>query len=96
MRILLITETVPYPLDSGGRIKTWHTLEALGREHEVHLHAFVRSGSSVMPRLARCPVSALPSPSISFPAASRERPCTWRAASRVAFRSQSFVTIRRA
>jgi polysaccharide biosynthesis protein PslH len=43
MRILLITETVPYPLDSGGRIKTWHTLEALGREHEVHLHAFVRS-----------------------------------------------------
>jgi glycosyltransferase involved in cell wall biosynthesis len=43
MRILLITETVPYPLDGGGRIKTWHTLEALGREHEVHLHAFVRT-----------------------------------------------------
>lgn len=42
MRILLITETVPYPLDTGGRIKTWHTLEALSREHEVHCHAFVR------------------------------------------------------
>ncbi len=42
MRILLITETVPYPLDTGGRIKTWHTLEALVREHEVHCHAFVR------------------------------------------------------
>jgi polysaccharide biosynthesis protein PslH len=43
MRILLITETVPYPLDSGGRIKTWHTLDALAREHEVHCHAFVRN-----------------------------------------------------
>jgi len=42
MRILVITETVPYPLDSGGRIKTWHTLGALAREHEVHCHAFVR------------------------------------------------------
>jgi polysaccharide biosynthesis protein PslH len=42
MRILLITETAPYPLDSGGRIKTWHTLTALAREHEVHCHAFVR------------------------------------------------------
>src|SRR5262245_36699772 len=42
MRILLITETVPYPLDSGGRIKTWHTLNALAREHDVHCHAFVR------------------------------------------------------
>jgi glycosyltransferase involved in cell wall biosynthesis len=43
MRILLITETVPYPLDTGGRIKTWHTLRALGRQHEVHCHAFVRT-----------------------------------------------------
>jgi glycosyltransferase involved in cell wall biosynthesis len=42
MRILLITETVPYPLDTGGRIKTWHTLRALARQHEVHCHAFVR------------------------------------------------------
>lgn len=42
MRILLITETVPYPLDTGGRIKTWFTLQALSREHEVHCHAFVR------------------------------------------------------
>lgn len=43
MRILLITETVPCPLDSGGRIKTWHTLRALAAEHEVHCHAFARS-----------------------------------------------------
>jgi polysaccharide biosynthesis protein PslH len=42
MRILVITETVPYPLDTGGRIKTWYTLQALSRAHEVHCHAFVR------------------------------------------------------
>lgn len=42
MRVLLLTETVPWPLDGGGRVKTFHTLQALAREHEVHCHAFVR------------------------------------------------------
>ena len=42
MRILLLTETIPYPLDSGGRIKTYHTLHALAGAHEVHCHAFIR------------------------------------------------------
>jgi glycosyltransferase involved in cell wall biosynthesis len=45
MRILFITETVPHPLDSGGRIKTWHTLAALASEHELHCHAFARSAA---------------------------------------------------
>lgn len=43
MRVLFLTETAPWPLDSGGRIKTWHTLRALASEHEVHCHAFVRT-----------------------------------------------------
>jgi glycosyltransferase involved in cell wall biosynthesis len=42
MRILLLTETIPYPLDSGGRIKTYHTLRSLAAAHEVHCHAFIR------------------------------------------------------
>jgi glycosyltransferase involved in cell wall biosynthesis len=42
MRILFLTETVPFPLDSGGRIKTFHTLRILSREHEVYCHAFIR------------------------------------------------------
>jgi glycosyltransferase involved in cell wall biosynthesis len=42
MRLLLLTESIPYPLDSGGRIKTYHTLRILAREHEVHCHAFIR------------------------------------------------------
>ena len=42
MRILFLTETIPFPLDSGGRIKTYHTLGALAGAHEVHCHAFIR------------------------------------------------------
>jgi glycosyltransferase involved in cell wall biosynthesis len=42
MRILFLTETIPFPLDSGGRIKTYHTLRCLAGEHEVHCHAFIR------------------------------------------------------
>lgn len=42
MRILFITETVPFPLDSGGRIKTYHTLRMLAGAHDVRLHAFIR------------------------------------------------------
>lgn len=42
MRILLLTESIPYPLDSGGRIKTYNTLRMLGAHHEVYLHAFIR------------------------------------------------------
>ncbi|MBL8136154.1 MAG: glycosyltransferase [Acidobacteria bacterium] len=42
MRILFLTETIPYPLDSGGRIKTYHTLRMLAAAHEVRAHAFIR------------------------------------------------------
>jgi glycosyltransferase involved in cell wall biosynthesis len=42
MGLLFLTETIPYPLDSGGRIKTYNTLRILAREHEVHCHAVVR------------------------------------------------------
>jgi glycosyltransferase involved in cell wall biosynthesis len=42
MRVLLLTETIPYPLDTGGRIKTFHTLRMLAREHDVRCHAFIR------------------------------------------------------
>ena len=42
MRLLFLTETIPYPLDSGGRIKTYHTLRMLAASHQVHCHALVR------------------------------------------------------
>ena len=42
MRILFLTETVPFPLDSGGRIKTYHALRMLAGAHDVRVHAFIR------------------------------------------------------
>ena len=42
MRLLFLTETIPFPLDSGGRIKTFNTLRILSSGHDVHCHALVR------------------------------------------------------
>lgn len=42
MRLLFLTETIPYPPDSGGRIKTYNTLRILSKDHDVHCHALVR------------------------------------------------------
>ena len=42
MQLLFLTETIPYPPDSGGRIKTLHTLKMLAGSHRVHCHALVR------------------------------------------------------
>lgn len=50
MRLLFLTETIPYPLDSGGRIKTFHTLRMLAGEHEVHCHALVRDADRMRHR----------------------------------------------
>lgn len=52
MRILFITETVPYPLDSGGRIKTFHTLRMLADAHDVRLHAFIRDDAQRVHRVS--------------------------------------------
>jgi glycosyltransferase involved in cell wall biosynthesis len=59
MRILFVTETVPYPLDSGGRIKTFYTLQALSSAHEVHCHAFIRDSqqAAAAPPLQRVAAS---------------------------------------
>lgn len=44
MRILFLTQILPYPPDAGPRVKTWNVLRYLVRcGHEVHLASFVRS-----------------------------------------------------
>jgi polysaccharide biosynthesis protein PslH len=43
MRILLLTQVVPFPPDSGPKIKTYHLLRYLAQRHEVHLLSFARS-----------------------------------------------------
>ena len=41
MKILFITQFLPYPPDTGGKIKTWETLQILAKKHQVFLISFV-------------------------------------------------------
>ena len=47
MRILLLTQVVPNPPDSGPKVKTHNVLRYLAGHHEVHLVSFVRSETEV-------------------------------------------------
>ena len=47
MRILFLAFEVPYPLDRGGRIKTFHYLKALACNHQVSLVALTRTQACV-------------------------------------------------
>lgn len=37
MKVLFVTEKFPYPLDTGGNVRTFHMLRALSTEHDVTL-----------------------------------------------------------
>jgi glycosyltransferase involved in cell wall biosynthesis len=41
MKILYITQLLPYPLDTGGKIKTYKTIKNLAEKHQVFLVCFV-------------------------------------------------------
>lgn len=43
MRVLLLTLIVPFPPDSGPKVKTYNLLQHLARHHEVTLVSLVRS-----------------------------------------------------
>lgn len=43
MRIALLTQVVPFPPDSGPKIKTYSVLQYLAQRHEIHLVSFVRT-----------------------------------------------------
>lgn len=42
MRVLLLTQVVPFPPDAGPKVKTYNVLRMLARRHEVELLTFVR------------------------------------------------------
>ena len=45
MKILMITPYFPYPLVSGGQIRTYNLLKNLAAKHEITLAAFIRDDS---------------------------------------------------
>ena len=42
MKVLLLTQVLPYPPDSGPKVKTFYVLKYLARQHQVTLVSFVR------------------------------------------------------
>ena len=45
-KILLLTQVLPYPPDSGPKVKTWNVLKYLAQHHQVTLVSFVRGDQS--------------------------------------------------
>jgi polysaccharide biosynthesis protein PslH len=44
MRILFLTQIIPWPVDAGPKVKTWNVLRYLHSQgHEIHLASFVRA-----------------------------------------------------
>jgi glycosyltransferase involved in cell wall biosynthesis len=46
MHILLLTQVLPYPPDSGPKVKTWNVIKYLAQHHVVTLVSFVRGDQS--------------------------------------------------
>jgi glycosyltransferase involved in cell wall biosynthesis len=44
MRILLLTPTLPYPQDTGGRIVVFNTIKHLAKRHEIFLLSLIQEG----------------------------------------------------
>ena len=42
MKVLLLTQVLPYPPDSGPKVKTWNVLKYLAQHHDITLVSFVR------------------------------------------------------
>jgi glycosyltransferase involved in cell wall biosynthesis len=46
MKVLLLTQVLPYPPDSGPKVKTWNVLKYLAQHHDLTLVSFVRGDQS--------------------------------------------------
>jgi polysaccharide biosynthesis protein PslH len=46
MKVLMLTQVLPYPPDSGPKVKTWNVIKHLAKNHEVYLVSFVRGDQS--------------------------------------------------
>ncbi len=62
MKVLLLTQVLPYPPDSGPKVKTWNVIKYLTRHHDVTLVSFVRGDRSAQVEHLRqyCQVHTVP------------------------------------
>lgn len=47
MKILFLTQVLPYPLDAGPKVRAYYTLRQLAQRHEVTLVSFVRAADTL-------------------------------------------------
>jgi glycosyltransferase involved in cell wall biosynthesis len=75
MRVLLLTQVLPYPPDSGPKVKTYYVLKYLARQHDVTLVSFVRDSDkpeyiqhleSLCERVITVPISRSPLSDLRF------------------------------
>jgi glycosyltransferase involved in cell wall biosynthesis len=75
MRVLLLTQVLPYPPDSGPKVKTYYVLKYLAQQHDVTLVSFVRDTDkpdyirhleSLCERVVTVPISRSPVRDLSF------------------------------
>jgi glycosyltransferase involved in cell wall biosynthesis len=45
LKVLVLDEEIPYPPNSGKRIRTWNLLRLLARKHQVHLLCYGKEGA---------------------------------------------------
>ncbi|NWG16306.1 MAG: glycosyltransferase [Chloroflexi bacterium] len=75
MRVLLLTQVLPYPPDSGPKVKTYYVLKYLAQQHDVTLVSFVRDSDkpeyirhleSLCERVVTVPMSRSPVRDLGF------------------------------
>ncbi len=47
MRILMLTPYLPYPLVSGGQIRTYNLLKNLSRQHQITLFSLIKDDARI-------------------------------------------------
>lgn len=46
MKVLFLTQVLPYPPDSGPKVKTWNVIKSLAKDYDINLVSFVRGDQS--------------------------------------------------
>ncbi|HEX5234485.1 MAG TPA: glycosyltransferase [Silvibacterium sp.] len=60
LRVLVLDEEIPYPLDSGKRLRTWHLLTTLAARHQITFVAYGEANSSAARALTGAGIEFIP------------------------------------